>query len=156
MRRERKLLTVAGVIVLIGLYACIYRDWFRPPKIQIYDRISTGRPMRKTTRTNQIADLTVAFGLDRLYELTEVKVVAVAELATNKYAHAVWHLVSDSNSIPVKGFNYGQHIRGMRLEAKTARPAALESNVTYRLFVKANGQKGQYDFKIGGKSDPGQ
>ena len=78
--------------------------------------------------------------------------VAVAELATNKHAPPLWHLISDSNSIPVKGFNYGEHIRGMRREAKQTRPNKLEPNVTYRLLVEAKECKGQYDFKIGGKN----
>ena len=110
--------------------------------------------MRRSTRTNQTASVTVvAFGIDRECKLTDVKVLAVAELATNKYALPVWHLVSDSNSIPVKGFNYGEHIRGMRPQIKGARPDALESNATYRLLVQAKGQKGQHDFKIGGKKE---
>ena len=95
-------MAVAGVMAVIGLYVYIYRDWFRPAEMQIYDRISAGRPMRGNARTNQINISVVAFGFDRAYLLTDVKVMSIAELATNKYAHPLWHLVSDSNSIPVK------------------------------------------------------
>jgi hypothetical protein len=50
--------------------------------------------------------------------LTNVKVVVVTELATNQYAHPLWHLISDSNSIPVKGFNYV----GARRAGRASRP----------------------------------
>ena len=109
--------------------------------------------MRESARTNQTANVpTVTFGLDGKYELRDVRVVLGAELATNKHARPIWHLVSDSNSIPVRGFNYGQRIRGMRPEVKGARPGPLESNVTYRLFVEAVARKGHYAFKFGGKN----
>jgi|SRR5439155_814164 len=157
MTRKRKFLALAGVMVVLGLYAYAYRDWFRPGEIQIYDRISTGRSIRRSTRTNLTANVAgLAFVFDRYYELTDVKVVAVAELATNKHAYALWRLVSDSNSIPVKAFNYGEHIRGMRPEVKRARAEPLESNVPYRLLVQAKGHKGQHDFKIDGVKDSGQ
>src|SRR5439155_9604092 len=109
MTRKRKLLAVAGVMVVLGLYAYAYRDWFRPGDMKIYDRISTGQSIRRSTRTNQPVNVAgVAFVFDQYYKLTDVKVVAVAELATNKHARALWRLVSDSNSIPVKAFNYGE------------------------------------------------
>jgi|SRR5262245_34351485 len=157
MTRKKKLLAVAGVMVVLALYVYIYADWFRPAEMQIYDRISTGRPMRKTVRTNEAATaISIVFAFDRYYELKDVKVVAVAALATNKHARPLWHLVSDSNSIPVKGFNYGERIRGMRPEVKRARAEPLEPNVTYRLLVQAKGRKGQHDFKVGGEKGPNQ
>src|SRR5262245_16059378 len=155
MMRKKKLLVAAAFMILVGLYAYVYSDWFRPDEMQIYDRISSGQPMRRTTRTNQMANATgVAFVFDRHYELTDVKVVAVAELATNKYARALWHLVSDSNSIPVKSFNYGERIRGMRPAVKRARAESLESDVPYRLLVEAKGRKGQHDFRLGREGNP--
>ena len=113
--------------------------------------------MRVSGRTNLTAGATVvAFGFDRACQLRDVKVIAVDELATNKYAHPTWHLVSDSNSIPVKGFIYGEHIRGMRPSVKRARPETLALNVSYRLIVEANGQKWQHDFRIAGKRSSAQ
>ena len=152
MTRKKKILIGVTVVVVIGLYAYVYRDWLRPGEMQISHRLSTGRSMRGNSHTNRTANVTdVAFGFNRAYKLTDVKVIPVAELATNQYAHPIWHLVSDSNSIPVKGFVYGEHIRGMRKSVKKSLPDTLETNVTYRLFVEAIGQKGHYDFKIGGK-----
>src|SRR5262245_18251568 len=105
MTQKNKLLAVAGLPVALALCAYLSADWFRLAEMEIYDRISTGRPIRKAARTNETATATsVVFGFDRYYALTDVKVVAVAELATNKHARPLWHLVSDSNSIPIKGF----------------------------------------------------
>ena len=146
-----------GVTALVGVAVFVYvqRDWFRPGPIQIFHRLSASSSTRADARAKQPAQTpTVVFGLDRKYKLKEVKVVAVAQLATNRYAHPLWHLVSDSNSIPVSGFNYGQHIRGMRPAAKRERPDPLQTNVTYRLLVETSRQKGQYDFTIGGAESP--
>src|SRR5262245_1435637 len=157
MTQKKKLLAIAGLVAVLALYAYLFADWFRPAEMQIYDRISTGRPIRKTARTNETVTATsVVFAFDRYYTLTDVKVVAVAELATNKHAHPLWHLLSDPNSIPVKGFNYGEHIRGMRPEVKRAHAEPLEPNVIYRLLVEAKGRKGQHDFKVAGENNPNQ
>ena len=69
--------------------------------------------------------------------------------ATNAAAPALWHLVSDSNSVPVKGFLYGDYIRGMKPYVKGSRPQPLATNVTYRLFVKAGSLQGEHDFGLG-------
>jgi hypothetical protein len=60
----------------------------------------------------------------------------------------LWHLVSDSNSVPVKTFFYGEYIRGMRPNLKGAGPEALQTNVTYRMFVRAGKAAGQHDFDL--------
>jgi hypothetical protein len=69
-------------------------------------------------------------------------------LETNKDAEPVWHLVSDSNSVPMKSFYYGQHIVGMRPKIEGVHVEALETNVTYRMFITAGNVKGQHDFDI--------
>jgi len=149
MMRNKKLLAAAGIMAVTGVYAYIYRDWFRPAEMQIYDRVSTGKSVKKGARDEGTAEApAVAFGFNRRYELKDVKVIAVAELATNKHPRPLWHLISDSNSVPVKGFNYGEHIRGMHPEVKKVRAEPLAANVTYRLLVEAKGQKGQFDFAI--------
>src|SRR5215468_10268916 len=153
MTRKKKLLV--GAMLVVGLYAYVYRDWFGGTEMQIYHRLSGGRPIGRPARTNQIpTGASVVFGFDRKYELTDLKVVAVSELKTNASAPPLWHLVSDSNSVPVSGFLYGERIRGMRPSVKRARPEPLQSNVTYRLIVGAGRQKGQHDFRIGATIAP--
>jgi len=145
----RKKMLLIGAVLVVGLYFYLYRDWFGGKEMQIYHRLSAGSPVRKPSRTNQIpAGASVAFGFGRKYEFTDLKVIAVGELKTNPAALPLWHLVSDSNSVPVSGFLYGERIRGMRPAVKKARPEPLQSNVTYRLIVDTGRQKGQHDFTI--------
>jgi hypothetical protein len=88
------------------------------------------------------------FGVNRQLRFTELKVVPLAGFETNKSVLPVWHLVSDSNSAPVKSFFYGQFIGGMRPAIKGVRPEPLETNVTYRLLVTAGKIKGEHDFEL--------
>ena len=89
----------------------------------------------------------VSFALDRKCKLTCVKVIPVADLETNKYAHAIWHLVSESNSVPTKGFIYGMTLPGMHPSIPGATADPLEPNVAYRLIIETHDLKGQHDFK---------
>ena len=75
-----------------------------------------------------------------------LKVVSAAELATNKYAPALWNLVSESNSVPIKDFNYGAPIQGMHPAIKGAPPDPLEPGVKYRLFVETHSLKAEHEF----------
>ena len=97
----------------------------------------------------------VLFGLNGAYKLTEVKVVPLDEWKTNPAALPMWHLISDSNSVPVKEFPYGVAIRGMKPAVGKEWPLPLETNETYRIFVAAGSLKGWHDFtalpKPGGK-----
>jgi len=150
MTRKKLLLVATTFLLVVGVYAYVYRDWFRATDMQIYHRLSAGRAVGGQTRANRVpAGAAVAFGFDRAYELKDVEIVDVDALKTNTAALSLWHLVSDSNSVPVKGFVYGERIRGMRPFVKGARPESLQSNVTYRLIVKTGRLKGQHDFKIG-------
>ncbi len=137
-------------MVVVGLYAYVYRDAFRAKKIEITHRVVVGPPVRGLSRTNQDLKITqLVFGLDRKCELTEIKVIPVAALASGTNTAPLWHVISDSNSIPVKVFAYGDHMRGLRTFVKKSRPLPLESNVTYRVFIKAGRATGQHDFSIG-------
>ena len=94
----------------------------------------------------------VAFSLSGYYRLTSVNVVIAADIATNKYAHPIWSLVSESNSVPTSSFVYGGFIRGMHLAAKGVRADPLEPGVTYRLLVKTKDQTAQHDFSLGSQN----
>ncbi len=91
---------------------------------------------------------TVMFELSRKAKLTEVKVIPLSDLEKNKYPQAIWHLVSDSNSLPTRGFLYGMVIPGMRPARKGVEPYPLDPGVPYRLYLQAGSLKAQHDFAV--------
>ena len=60
----------------------------------------------------------------------------------NPLATPVWHLVSDSNSVPMRAFRYGQGIRGMKPAFKGVKPYPLMPGTVYRLIVSAGDATG--------------
>jgi hypothetical protein len=153
----KKLWLIAGGVVLLGgIYYYLYSDWFTRESIQMYHRIGErGALMRRGRSGGAGPGNVVFFGFDHKHKLTSVKVVPLADLKTNKYPHAIWELVSDSNSIPLKGFAYGMPIPGMRPTVKGARPDPLEPGVTYRLQIQSGSLKGEHDFSTTANSPEG-
>lgn len=146
---KKQLLALSIAVVAFAAYAWFFTDWFVPDRIQVAHTVRpptlANNPRRQRRPDNPLVN-TVAFNLNSKYKLTEVKVIPVAELATNKYAHPIWHLVSESNSVPTKGFVYGSYLRGMHPKVTGARPDPLLPEVTYRLLLSAGEIKGEYDF----------
>jgi len=139
---------IGFVILLAGVYAWFFTNWFKPKTIHIFHM---ARPPTNAKVGVRVAEgnkdtAIVTFGFDRPYRLTEIKVVRLADWQTNRWTEPVWHLISDSNSVPVKMFPYGLALRGMQPAIAKAWPQPLEPNVTYRLFVSAGSLKGQHDF----------
>jgi hypothetical protein len=133
------------LVVLAALYARFWTDWFSKPTIQILAQI---RPTRNVKATPGLpATYPVSFAFERKFEFTEVKVVSVDDELTNKYPHPLWHLISDSNSVPRKALIYGEFIRGMKPKVPRARPEPLAPDVRYRLYLTAGKHKGKIDFK---------
>ena len=145
---KKQLVLLLAALLAFGAYAIFFSDWFASENIQI---VHTLRPYTPPKRARKNAPdqpgNTVSFSLDRKCKLTEVKVVPVADLATNKYPHAIWHLVSESNSVPLKGFIYGAPIQGMHPAIPNSQPDPLEPNVPYKLFVKTHDLSGEHEFK---------
>ena len=146
---KKNFMLIGLVLVLAAVYAVFFTDWFRPKTIQISH---TSRPARtggrNGGRTGAVANPLI-FGLGDYYSLTEVKVVPLAALQTNKLAQPVWHLVSDEGSDDVDQFSYGQKINGMDPAVEGARPEPLQPGVAYRIFIAAGKIRGQHDFHIG-------
>jgi hypothetical protein len=88
------------------------------------------------------------FELDRTAKLTSIKVVPLTAFLTNKYTRPVWHLVSESNSAPTRGFLYGMAVPGMcpAVAGTTAEPLAL--GTTYRLLLQAGTVRAEHDFDL--------
>ena len=145
----RKIWLLLGFAVLLGgLSLYLNKDWFAKDSIQISHR---SRPMRtvfirRKKGTDDSMVNPVIFIFDRRLKLTCVKVIPLSEFQTNKYPHPIWHLISESNSVPTKDFVYGTGILGMHTAVKGATPDPLEPGVTYRLIVETAAFKGTHDF----------
>jgi hypothetical protein len=150
MTKKEFATVVATILIVAGFFFYLYRDSFRKPVIQIFHTIRPRPGAARDASGNRVDALTFGMGAD--YKLTSVKVIPLNELATNKYAHPIWELSSDSNSIPLKAFSYGARIRGMHPAVKGASPDPILPNVPYRLMIEAGSLKGQHDFTITNES----
>jgi hypothetical protein len=143
--KQWMLIILAIMLGAFSLY--LNRDSFAKDNIQVYHRSRPARfVMGGSTADSELES--VMFGFDRQLKLTSLKMVPIDALKTNKYAHPVWELVSDSNSVPVKDFTYGMDIGGMRPPIEGLTPEPLEPGVPYRLLVQAGKQKITHDFTL--------
>ena len=144
------------VLVMAGIYVVYFTNWFKTGSIGIFTtqlgaRMSGPPSARMTARAGTVAASAnfLTFGLDDYYELTEIKVVPLAELQTNALAEPVWHLVGDPSSDSIKSFTYAQSVEGMVPAVNGLQPEPLETGVLYRIFVTDGKLKGQHDFHLG-------
>ena len=150
-------------LALAGVYAFYFTDWFAPKIIHI-THISRAVRMRRQPpgffgRLASLANgnaaaaadsdvIPITFKLGRSYKLTELKVINLDEWQTNKNSLPVWHLIADTNSVPINPmFTYGQNIRGMKSYVPGAFAEPLQPGVKYRLFVTDGSAKGEHDFQ---------
>ena len=144
-RKHWTLLLLA--IVLGGLSLYLNKDWFAGDNIHIYHRSRPARAALRGKRKDDNPDINpIIFGFSHRQKLTSLKVVVAADIETNKYAHSLWYLLSDSNSVPTKDFTYGTSIQGMHPSIKGALPDPLEPGVKYRLFVETASLKAAHEF----------
>jgi hypothetical protein len=156
---NKTIFQVVLIVLLLGGTIYFVAQFFKPGPIQILCDIHPPRPPRGNNNSNASSNppkFTIAFGFDHEYKLTSLKVVPLDEWMTNKEAHPLWHLVSETNSVPTKAFLYGMRIRGMQAAIKGTRPETLQTNVTYRLLVKAGSRGGECDFKVPALPQPAQ
>jgi hypothetical protein len=142
---KKNWLLIGVALVLCAVYAVFFTDWFKSKHMQIFHTTRAMR-VRVKDKVNLVPQL--IFGLNRQFKLTEITVVPLAEYETNNRVLPVWHLVTDSNSVPVKSFNYGQPLRGMRSAVAGSRPQPLATNVMYRMMISAGATEGQHDFEV--------
>ena len=128
---KKSWILIALAIVLGAVYIIHFSGWFKPKVMAVTHNGRFGQ---------------INFTLGDAFKLTSIKVVSVSELESNKYALPVWELKSDSNSVPVKLFSYGDHIRGMKPAIAGAQPEPLVAGTAYRIFVQAGSLKAQDDF----------
>ena len=144
------------LVLLAAVYVYSFTDWLRKDTIQIIPTIRPGRVSGIPRGSDQVPVYPVSFAFDGKYKLTEVKVVAAQDLATNKYPTALWHLLSDSNSVPTKAFMYGQAPKGMKPAVPRTRPEPLLPDVEYVLMIEAGKTKAQTNFHTAKASEPGK
>ncbi len=135
------------VAVLATVYAIYFTDWFAPKTFKIFHTSRNLRPMRPGMTRNGILP-SLQFGVNRELRFTELKVVPLAAWTTNQHTLPLWHLVSASNSVPVKTFFYGQNIPGLHPAISGTHSELPETNVTYRLFITAGKFSAQHDFEL--------
>src|SRR6186713_1614990 len=105
MTRNGIFLSIIAVI-LAACYLCFFTDWFKKESIQIIPQIRPNRALANPKNPDQ----------DPVYPVP------------------MWHLISDSNSIPVKSIVYGYPIKGMKPAVARSRPEPLAPDVEYVLL----------------------
>jgi len=145
MTKNGIVLSVVAVL-LAAAYACFFTDWFHKKGIQIMSAVRPVQPSSIPRDPDQPPVYPVSFKLDGKYELTCVKVVAAADMATNKFPVPLWHMKSDSNSAPIDAFVYGASIKGMKPAVAMTRPEPLWPDVDYVLQVEAGDIRSQTNF----------
>ena len=145
MRISRKsIFIIIGVLVLAAIALYANRERFQPGPIQVTHRLH-----RVGGRFDDPSGVPpILFELDRSARITSIKVVLASEIATNKYAHPLWHMVANTRTAPIRGFLYGMEIPGMHTAVKNATADQLTMEPTYRLLIEAGSLKTQYDFDL--------
>jgi len=148
MSKSKLILILIIIVGGSGVSLYLNRDSFAPRTIQISHRVSPWLKGRSGAKRGTDLGVPVAFTLGGYYRLTSVKVVLASEIETNKYAHPIWSLVSESNYPPTSSFIYGSGIRGLHPAVKGARPDPLVPGITYRLLVTTTHKDAQHDFDV--------
>jgi hypothetical protein len=139
---KKTLILISVAVILGAVYVLNFTSLFHKPEIRILPQI---RPPRAKSRppVGDTAVYPVTFAFDKKYAFTEIRVVSEADEKTNKYPHAVWHMISDSNSMPIKAVSYGASLAGMKPKVPKTRAEALEPDVPYILYVEAKNPDGR-------------
>ncbi|MDQ6630412.1 MAG: hypothetical protein M3Y82_01480 [Verrucomicrobiota bacterium] len=142
---KKNIVLITFTLLLGGVYIYFFTDFFNKPVIQI-----SARTRAVSARQSNSSSPQVSFSFDGKYKLTALKVVPAAEFETNKYAHPIWNLFAETNSVPTKGIIYGFSVAGMKPARPRGKAEPLQPNVKYRLLVEAGARKGETDFQIPG------
>jgi len=151
-KRQVTLLTV--LILSAGAAVYVFKDWFKAEPIQIAYTVRPAPAPRNANPTPQRdapsgkPGYNVTFGFNQKLTLNSVKVFHLQDALTNKYPYAIWDLVSESNSPPVKSLVYGNRLRGLHPTVKGAQAEPLEAGGSYRIVISSDGRKAEKDFEI--------
>ncbi len=170
---KRNWILIFIALALAGVYAVYFTDWFTPKVLHITstnERATRARRagnnnnpgflarlarLANSAANNDSTTVPVIFKLGQPYKLTELKVIDIAEWQTNKNCLPFWHLMADTNSVPIeRPFTYGQRIPGMKPVVPGERAQPLQPGVKYRIFVTDGAAKGEHDFQAVAKPAP--
>jgi hypothetical protein len=120
---------IAVLVVVVGVYVVYFTDLFQPTTIQILAQVRPSRGVQPGA-PGQTTTYPVSFAFDHKLKLTEVRVVNTEDEATNKFPHALWYLIADSNSVPTKAILYDSNCGGSSPRCRTPGPSPwnLKSN----------------------------
>lgn len=137
--RKKDIFLIGVLLVVGGVYIHYFSHWFEKPQIAISASL---RPNRRA------GGVLAVFTMNDSFRLTALKVVPLEGGKINPLASPVWNLASDSNSVPMRAFRYGQPIRGMKPVLKGVHPDPLLPGTEYRLMVSAGDVTASKDFKM--------
>jgi hypothetical protein len=130
---------IVVLVALIGVSILLNRNRFAKEQMSI-------NPSLRPARQADAAVWPVFFALNDDFRLTSLKVIPFDGDKFNPQGRPVWHLVSDSNSVPIRAFRYGQPIKGMKPALTGVGADPLEPGVNYRLLLEAGSVKASTDF----------
>lgn len=143
----KKTVLIFGCIVLLGaLSFYMNRDRFASDALEVSHRSIDPRSWMNRGAAAKALTKPIVFLFNKTVRLTSLKVVLVSDAATNKYPHAIWQLVTSSNSVPTKEFVYGAGIKGLHPAVKGVGAEPLHPGENYRLLIEAGSEKAQHDF----------
>ncbi|HEY4416911.1 MAG TPA: hypothetical protein VGO57_14575 [Verrucomicrobiae bacterium] len=142
---KKNWLYLTVLLALAAVYVVFFTDWFKPQTVQIFHTVREAHFRRRPGHNTP----TLLFGLSRPLKITDIKIVPLADYEKNPDTLPVWHLISDSNSVPIHDFAYGQKIRGMKAAVRGSEAGELDTNLVYRIFVVAGKVTGHEDFHLG-------
>jgi hypothetical protein len=141
MMNKKTVWLVCAALALGGAYMRCFFDWHKRTEIQIFCEKSRQAILGGSETP------AIIFHFLSSYPLTSIEVVEVEDARTNKYPHALWHVVAAAAPVPTTSFEYGAAIPGMKPEIATAQPEPLQADTQYSLLVHADkNQKGQITF----------
>lgn len=147
--KKKIVFQIALLAALFGGAVYLWMSQTKAPDIEIVCSIHPPRVLRNANQGNRFQrQYNIAFAFNGKYDLSDVKVVQRDEWLTNKFAQPLWHIVPNTNAVPLKSIIYGQWTRGMKPAIAGARPEPLETNVVYRLIAKTRSSEGYCDFKL--------
>jgi hypothetical protein len=141
MMNKRTVWLVCAALVLAGAYMRYFFDWHKRTEIQIFCEKSRRAILGGSDAPGLV------FHFTDPCPLTSIKVVDAEDARTNKYPHALWHVVAAAGPVPTTSFGYGADIPGMKPRISTALPEPLQADTKYSLVVEADKHlMGKLDF----------
>jgi hypothetical protein len=150
---RKTIILILLFFALVGLAVYLSRDAFRREPIQIAYSLRPAPPQRqavaqrRTTPSGKRGYI-LTFALDQKTTLESIQVFQLSDALTNRYPHPIWELVAETNSPPLKSFDYGVPVRGMKPKVRGAFAEPLQPGQSYRVVVHTGSETAQRDFQM--------